>query len=94
MTVGETFDIEFQTSDKSGPTAMSANSAFQILTGLNSSVRRLSSEEHLAKLSRLLPSSLTYVESPQRTTLEDLQPLNRVSLFAERVATCNMLHDG
>ena len=47
--------FEFPTSDKSGPTAMSAKSAFQILTGLYSSVRRLSSEERMAKLSRLSP---------------------------------------
>ena len=71
--------FEFPTSDKSVPTAMSAKSAFKILTGLSrySSVRRLSSEERLAKLSRLSPSSLTYVwaaaKIKTRTTLEDLQ---------------------
>ena len=48
--------------------AMSAKSAFQILTGLYSSMRRLSSEERLANFSRLSPSRLIYVESPQRNT--------------------------
>ena len=56
----------------------------------DSSVRRLSSEERLAKLSRLSPSSLTYVWAAAK--IDSWRSNNRlvVSLFAERVATCNM----
>ena len=84
--------------NKSGPTAMSAKSAFQILTGLYSSVCRLS-VRRIGTLGETFEAFA--IESDLRLSRrKDPERLlkicnNRlVSLFAERVATCNMLHDG
>ena len=64
-----------------------------------SSVRRLSSEERMAKLSRLSPSSLTYVWAAAKIENDSWRSATIgkvVSLFAAervRVATCNMTVD-
>ena len=75
---------------------MSAKSAFQILTGLYSSVWRLPFGRTLGETFEAFAIE-SDLRSIRRKDLERLLKIcnNRlVSLFAERVATCNnMLHD-
>ena len=80
--------FECPTSDESGPTAMSAKSAFQILTGLT--VQQRAKTFFGGTLGETFEAFAIESDRKDRERLLKICNNRLVSLFAERIATFNM----